>query len=71
MFYWLVFILAIGSMFFVKRDAKFFLFAAFYIFCAGVILRMISLNEISEISMRISFIIWIIGLFKAFKEINE
>ncbi len=70
MFYWLVLISIIVTMFFFKRDAKFYLLSAFYIFCSGVILRVIGLNEISEILMRLSFILWIIGLFKAFKELN-
>lgn len=70
MFYWIVLILIIGIMFFLKKDSKFYLFTAFYIFCVGAILRIIWLNEVSEILMRMSFIFWLVGLFKAFKEVN-
>lgn len=70
MFYWLFLISVIVTMFFFKKDSRFYLITAFYIFCTGAIMRVIGLNEISEILMRLSYILWILGLFRAFKELN-
>ncbi len=71
MFYWLVTLVTIISVFFTKKNAKFYLLIGFYIFITGAVLKTINLNGISEILMRISFICWIVGLAMAIREFRQ
>ncbi len=70
MYYWLVLLAVIVTYFFKKKDSRFYLFTAFYIFCVGVLLRIMNLTNIAEILMRISLICWVMGLGLAIKEFN-
>lgn len=70
MFYWVALFLIIGIVIIIKKDSKFYLTAAFYIFCIGALLRLTGLKEVAEILMRIDFMLWIMGLIKAYREFN-
>lgn len=63
--YWIVLFSVLTINFFQKKEHKFYLQIGFYSFIAGVILKVIGLNEIAEFIMRMSFIFWVIGLWFA------
>lgn len=62
MIYWLILVAIILFQFHQRKENIFYLNLAFYFFLLGAFLRVITLNGISEIFMRTSFILFAIGL---------
>ncbi len=69
MIYWLVLGILIVAAASFKKRASFYLSLAFYLFMAGAILRIIGINDIAELIMRISLIGWLVGLGLSFKQL--
>lgn len=68
MIYWLLLFLIIGSIYLNKKNASFYFNIALYAFMIGAILRIIGLNSLAEIIMRIDFMLWLVGFALAIKE---
>lgn len=69
MIYWVILAGLIISSIFFKKRASFYLWIGFYIFLTGAVLKIIGINNVAEIMMRISFIGWLVGLGLSFKEL--
>lgn len=66
--YWLIFIIWISIILFSKKDSTFAFYPAFILFLLAAVLTVFNLRSIAEPIMRISFIGWLIGIFKALIE---
>lgn len=67
MIYWLILLSIILLHIIRKKENTFYLKLAFYIFIVGACLKLVTLSNLSEFAMRISFILWIIGLFLSWR----
>lgn len=71
MIYWLLLIVIVIFQIIQKKKDVFYLKLAFYIFLGGALLSVITLVDIAEFFIRISFILFIVGLvltyFKGFE----
>lgn len=68
MIYWLILVLIIISIFFKRGNSQFYLNIAIYVFIGGAILRLINLNYLAEILLRVDFILWLAGFVLVIKE---
>lgn len=68
MLYWLMLILLIIFQISQKKKNTFYLKLGFYIFLIGSILRLITLVDIAEVFMRISFVLFVMGLVLSYLE---
>lgn len=66
MIYWLILILIIIFQLAKKKNNIFYLKLAFYIFLTGAVFRIITLTDISEVIMRTSFILFVVGLILSY-----
>ena len=70
MFYWLMLISVVIFQLVQKKENIFYLKLAFYLFVIGALLRVLTLNDISEFMMRTSFIFFIVGLSLSYRGDN-
>lgn len=68
MIYWLILISIILFQIIRKQKKTSYLNMAFYIFIAGAVFKIISLDDLSEILMRGSFIFFLVGLVLSYLE---
>lgn len=61
MYYWLFLFALLIFNWYKKKEEEFYLWVAFYLFCAGALLSIINLLFIAEILMRLSLIFWLFG----------
>lgn len=66
MIYWLILVAIIVFQFNKRKENIFYLNIAFYIFIFGALLNIVTLKDFSEFFMRISFILFLIGLALSF-----
>ncbi len=66
--YWLILLSIITFQLVKKRENTFYLRLAFYIFITGAGLKILTLNDISEFFMRISFIFFLVGFVLSYLE---
>lgn len=67
MIYYFLLLLIIVYQFIKKRENIFYLNLAFYLFLLGALLRIVTLNDFSEILMRTSFILFLVGLILSYR----
>jgi len=67
MIYWFILVLIIIFQRIQKKKDIFYLKPALYIFIIGALLRVLTLNDISEFLMRTSFIFFIVGLVLSYE----
>lgn len=68
MIYWIIGVLIIISIFWKRKNSKFYFKLGLYLFIAVVFLRVINLVDLTEFLMRVDFMLWAAGIFLAIKE---
>lgn len=69
--YWFILFAWVAVMWFSKKTSNFALYPAFVLFLISAVLTVIGLRSLAEPVMRISFIGWLIGIFKALIEYKK
>lgn len=69
--YWLILFSWIAVMWFSKKDSNFAFYPAIVLFIIAAVLTVFGLRSLAEPIMRISFIGWLIGIFKALMEYKK
>lgn len=71
MYYWLIFLVWTLYAFFIKKDSLHHLLIAFGLFIVSSLLETVTLHQIAEPIMRVSFLGWLIGVIVALKEYKQ
>ena len=69
--YWLILFSWVAVIWFSKKTSNFAFYPAFVLFIIAAVLTVFGLRSLAEPIMRISFIGWLIGIFKALMEYKK
>jgi len=69
--YWYILLSWIAIIWFSKKTSNFAFYPAFILFLISAVLTVVGLRSLAEPIMRVSFIGWLIGIFKALIEYKK
>ncbi len=70
-FYWFILIFLVFVKLLLEFSSKYILLAAFILFLCSALITTVGLQVLGELTMRISFIFWIVGIIQAVEEYRK